>query len=443
MAARLLFVIFMCCLHEIQARGQKSELSVNPGEADVIFVCLLPGSVKHDTTCNLYFGEERSPVRTLTARENRNSKKYPWICQFFLPVDDILKRLLLVQQKDASCDYSLENKLNSFSPRSDPRSLADYVKGVSNSAVTMRTAKSTVSKFSFSTPTASVNLKPVSHRPQNTDTLTTVSTTDYVKGVSNSAVTMRTAKSTVSKFNFFTPTASVNLKPVSHRTQNTDTLTTVSTTAKSTVSKLSFSTSTASVNLKPVSHRPQNTDTLTTVSTTGLTVSHRLTSAHATSGHTTSGSDNHNPTIDMSSTTRTTGNVTSGNNKTEITDMWRIVAAVAGGGITAGIIVLVLTCLRVKKKNETPSHKRTRGNLTDDFICMNDIDKGGMSPSNNGVYSVITSPPGGDCPAGTEKLNRQKPQLEDSDVYHVYCTIPEKPAPSAKQDMVYSLLQTH
>ncbi|KAM4589065.1 uncharacterized protein PAE49_003411 isoform 2-T2 [Odontesthes bonariensis] len=230
MAARLLFVIFMCCLHEIQARGQKPELIVNPGEADVIFVCLLPGSVKHDTTCNLYFGEERSPVRTLTARESRNSKKYPWICQFFLPVDDILKRVLLVQQKDASCDYSLENKLNSLSPRSDPRSLADYVKGVSNSAVTMRTAKSTVSKFSFFTPTASVNLKPVSHRPQNTDTLTTVSTTDYVKGVSNSAVTMRTAKSTVSKFSFFTPTASVNLKPVSHRPQNTDTLTTVSTT---------------------------------------------------------------------------------------------------------------------------------------------------------------------------------------------------------------------
>ncbi|KAM4587242.1 uncharacterized protein PAE49_023269 isoform 4-T4 [Odontesthes bonariensis] len=390
MAARLLFVIFMCCLHEIQARGQKPELSVQQHDADVIFVCSLPGSVKHNTTCNLYFGEDGSPVRTLTVRESRSSKKNPWICQFFLPVDNILKRLLLVQQKDASCDYSLENKLNSFSPRSDPRSLADYVKGVSNSAVTMRTAKSTVSKF-----------------------------------------------------NFFTPTASVNLKPVSHRTQNTDTLTTVSTTAKSTVSKLSFSTSTASVNLKPVSHRPQNTDTLTTVSTTGLTVSHRLTSAHATSGHTTSGSDNHNPTIDMSSTTRTTGNVTSGNNKTEITDMWRIVAAVAGGGITAGIIVLVLTCLRVKKKNETPSHKRTRGNLTDDFICMNDIDKGGMSPSNNGVYSVITSPPGGDCPAGTEKLNRQKPQLEDSDVYHVYCTIPEKPAPSAKQDMVYSLLQTH
>ncbi|XP_075316109.1 uncharacterized protein LOC142376589 [Odontesthes bonariensis] len=280
MAARLLFVIFMSgCLHEIQARGQKSELSVNPGEADVIFVCLLPGSVKHDTTCNLYFGEERSPVRTLTARENRNSKKYPWICQFFLPVDDILKRLLLVQQKDASCDYSLENKLNSFSPRSDPRSLADYVKGVSNSAVTMRTAKSTVSKFSFSTPTASVNLKPVSHRPQNTDTLTTVSTT-------------------------------------------------------------------------------------------GLTVSHRLTSAHATSGHTTSGSDNHNPTIDMSSATRTTGNVTSGNNKTEITDMWRIVAAVAGGGITAGIIVLVLTCLTVKGGTETCSQKRKKAIFIGKSKCL-------------------------------------------------------------------------
>jgi len=35
--------------------------------------------------------------------------------------------------------------------------------------------------------------------------------------------------------------------------------------------------------------------------------------------------------------------------ETEISGMWRIVAAVAGGGITAAIILLVLTCPRVKR----------------------------------------------------------------------------------------------
>ncbi|XP_072239139.1 uncharacterized protein [Leuresthes tenuis] len=195
--------------------GQKPQLSVQQYEGDVSFVCSLPGSVKPDATCHLYFGEARRPVQTSTVRENRSSKANLWFCQFSLSVDDIIRRL--VQQKDASCDYSLKYELNSLSPRSDPRSLADYVKGVSNSAVTMTTAKSTVRKLRFSTSTASVNLKPVSHSTQNTDTLTTVSTT---------------AKSTVRKLRFSTSTASVNLKPVSHSTQNTDTLTTVSTTGR-------------------------------------------------------------------------------------------------------------------------------------------------------------------------------------------------------------------
>jgi len=104
--------------------GKKPQLSIHQSEGDVSFVCSLPGSVKTNTTCHLYFGEASRPVQTSTVRESRSSKKNPWFCQFILPVDDILKHLLLVQQKDASCDYRLENELNSLSPRSDPRSLA-------------------------------------------------------------------------------------------------------------------------------------------------------------------------------------------------------------------------------------------------------------------------------------------------------------------------------
>ncbi|KAE8298538.1 hypothetical protein D5F01_LYC03040 [Larimichthys crocea] len=43
---------------------------------------------------------------------------------------------------------------------------------------------------------------------------------------------------------------------------------------------------------------------------------------------------------------------------------------------------------------------------------------------------------------GSGKLNRQRPHNDDSDIYHVYATIPEEPSPSAL-NMVYSTVQAH
>lgn len=82
--------------------------------------------------------------------------------------------------------------------------------------------------------------------------------------------------------------------------------------------------------------------------------------------------------------------------------------------------------------------------LADDFVCLRNLDHGGLLPGGNDeVYSVITSVPGADCSPGSEKLSRQQSQNEDSDIYHVYATISEEPPASALNVMVYSTLQAH
>lgn len=52
-----------------------------------IFACSLAGSVKHDTTCNLYFAESSHPVKKTTLREN--SRTNQWSCQTKIPEDKL------------------------------------------------------------------------------------------------------------------------------------------------------------------------------------------------------------------------------------------------------------------------------------------------------------------------------------------------------------------
>ncbi|XP_068999082.1 uncharacterized protein [Embiotoca jacksoni] len=104
---------------------QKPQMSVHHDGDGVLLICSLPGSVKHDTTCNLYFGEGSRPVETTTIKKKRNSKKQ-WFCLFTVTLEDFQRFLHSVQQKEVSCDYSLESEPNSLSPRSDGYSLTDH-----------------------------------------------------------------------------------------------------------------------------------------------------------------------------------------------------------------------------------------------------------------------------------------------------------------------------
>nr|XP_024658337.1 uncharacterized protein LOC101485037 isoform X2 [Maylandia zebra] len=158
MSGLLLFVIFVISSPELQGQGQKPEMSVQHFNGEyVLITCSLPGSVKNDTRCNLYFGEASRPVLNPTVSKESRRKTKQRCCQFYVPVADFLKHLLLVQQKDASCDYSLESEPKSLSPRSDRYNMTDILaKECTMSPCTMTTAQ-----LSLSNPSASNNTTPV------------------------------------------------------------------------------------------------------------------------------------------------------------------------------------------------------------------------------------------------------------------------------------------
>ncbi|XP_071349547.1 uncharacterized protein [Trachinotus anak] len=155
--AGCLFVILMCSLHLIQVQGQKPQLSLEHFDGDlVLFTCSLPGSANNVTSCNLYFGERSRPVLTTTVWKKKTSTKR-WFCQISVKIDDFLRHLHFVQQKDASCDYNLGSEHNSSSPRSDGYNLTDIVEKESPTkpAFTMTTG------LTVSSPRASTPVTPV------------------------------------------------------------------------------------------------------------------------------------------------------------------------------------------------------------------------------------------------------------------------------------------
>ncbi|XP_060898894.1 uncharacterized protein LOC132977963 isoform X4 [Labrus mixtus] len=116
---------------------QKPELSLHhsPGEL-MVFTCSLPVSANHDTRCHLYFGEASRPVETNTIMSQTNKEKQSF-CQFYVNILNVLSQLRLVQQSEASCDYTLGDKPDSLSPRSDGYSLTNILKIESNRSPTM------------------------------------------------------------------------------------------------------------------------------------------------------------------------------------------------------------------------------------------------------------------------------------------------------------------
>ncbi|XP_019214424.1 cell wall integrity sensor MID2 isoform X2 [Oreochromis niloticus] len=432
MSGLLLLVIFVTChffltvsSHELQGQGQKPQMSVHHFDGEVQFVCSLPGSVKDDTRCNLYFGEASRAVLNQTVKKESSSKDQRF-CQFYVSVADFLRHLLLVQQKDASCDYSLESEPNSLSPRSDRYNMTHILAKESpttkvNSPCTMTTA------LSLSNPSASNNTTPVTPLSE-------------VPNLQNPTSQKKTSASRITT----TKSTSTTAKPQ----QDSSPSTTVNSPSKSAESSLTArraSTSTSTVD----SPSDEVSRKINTKSSFTLTTAESSLSSFSVSTSTTS--------------------VISPSGMRTLT----VVLVVVGSGVTVGAILLVLALFRSKRRTEGYSLKRTRTNIqgivvlliytiprtvfihlltelyylppaADDFVCMTNIDPGRMLPEgDDGAYSVITSIPGASCATGAEKLNKQERKEQDSDIYHPYATISEKPAAPVSQDMTYSMLQAH
>ncbi|XP_038553357.1 uncharacterized protein LOC119886590 isoform X2 [Micropterus salmoides] len=432
MAGRLLFVILMSLLppklvvnspvitetSSIATHSQKPVLSLShhPGEL-VIFACSLPGSADNDTRCNLYFGEESRPVVTTTIWGKSNSKTNQKFCPFTVTIDDLRRYLHSVQQSYSTCDYSLGGEPNSLSPRSDGYRLNDIVESESFMPPTKSTATDLPGASTVVTP-----VKPAS---------------DIVEIESHMTQTKPT----------FTMTT-VNLETASHTTQTMSTFTmTTGTTLYTglTVSKYHAST--------PTTPSKQTSGLTVRPSITGSFISTSLTPVKPTPGQTLykPSFTSQNPSSVSEIATEsgaTAGPSSSPDNVIEDmrqeTFLWKLIAVAAGFGVTVGVILMGLALLCTKRRTERCSYKRTQASDTDDFVCLRNLDHGGLLPGGNDeVYSVITSVPGADCSPGSEKLSRQQSQNEDSDIYHVYATISEEPPASALNVMVYSTLQAH
>ncbi|XP_056256919.1 uncharacterized protein LOC130184850 isoform X2 [Seriola aureovittata] len=172
MAGRL-FVILMCSFHQIQVQGQKPEISLTYFDGDhFLFTCSLPGSANDSTSCNLYFGETTRPVLTTTLWRTKSSPKQLF-CQFTVNTDDFLRHMHFVQQKDASCDYSLGSERNSLSPRSDVKNLTDIVERESPT----KPVFSTTTGLTVSRPHASTPVTPVKTASDIVEIVSTFTTT--------------------------------------------------------------------------------------------------------------------------------------------------------------------------------------------------------------------------------------------------------------------------
>ncbi|XP_027135628.1 uncharacterized protein LOC109140653 [Larimichthys crocea] len=367
-----------------------------PGEY-VLFTCSLPGSADHDTTCNLYFGESSRPVNTTTIGTKRNSNNQ-WFCQFTVTIEDLMRRLRSVQQSDASCDYSSRSKPNPLFPRSDGYSLTGIMEKESSTTTTESTfAVTTVDPTLHESSTES----PVT--PPDPAPDVTVSSPGDSTFVLSSPVTP--SSGTVEEESWMTQTVM---------------------------------TFTMTTGLDADATTPETP----AEQTSGLTVS----TPHVTTPETPAKQTSVDQTLHESNNKANLSPVTPPKPAPETKKwkwkIWMLVIVVTSFGVIVGVTFVGVTLL-CTKRTERYSDQRTQANVTDDVMCMQSLDHGGLLPAGDDeAYSVITSVPGADCPAGSKKLDRQRPQNEDSDIYHVYATIPEEPSPSAL-NMVYSTVRAH
>ncbi|XP_008304050.1 chitinase 3-like isoform X3 [Stegastes partitus] len=131
--------------------------------------------------------------------------------------------------------------------------------------------------------------------------------------------------------------------------------------------------------------------------------------------------------------------VTQTNSSPEL-QKWMFIA-LPGFGVTVGIIVLGVTVVCYKTRSEKKFRKRSQVNMSDDFMSMTNIDCGEQLPAGTEAYSMINFVPAAE--RRTELPTRQASRNENSDVYHVYATIPDDPPATTLMNTTYSTIQAH
>nr|XP_046168882.1 uncharacterized protein LOC124004144 [Oncorhynchus gorbuscha] len=122
--------------------------------------------------------------------------------------------------------------------------------------------------------------------------------------------------------------------------------------------------------------------------------------------------------------------------------LWQAAVGVASGvGVFLVGLTAVCLCRRTKKTNSQRPTARQDDHRQYDLVSMGAVSSGVMVDSGDaGINSQITSVLSMFMPSGP--VDTQAFANEHSDTYHVYSSIPDRPATSAQPDGLYSL-QTH
>ncbi|XP_064857767.1 mucin-3A-like isoform X4 [Oncorhynchus nerka] len=408
----------------VKIADPKPDITVNIDE-DFNIICLIPGSVSPDTTCNLYVGEESQPSFTAKIMKRKaTSASRQQFCQFTPKHSDLISRLQSVRRKEVTCDYRLSSGPNSLSPRSDGHSFAHLV-GVHISDPT-----------TIQTPSIAVSLTP---GPRSTlPPSTTVSPTE-VSTVTSTLTPDTTARPSTSLTSPLTPSTAVN--PTSGGQSVTESVLAVSTVT---------STLTPDITVRPTSLTSPLAPSTAVNHTSDLTVSPTLTTDTPKS-----------PTERGQSSTDSVVNSNS-QKRVWVVQLWQTTVCMASGvGVFWMGLTAVCLCRRTKKTSSQRSTARQDDHSQYDLV-MGAMSSAGMLDSrdagiyslitfvpstffhseNAGIYSLITSVPSTSVPPGPFEENGKSSENDNSDMYHVYNSIPDRPATSAQPDGFYSLLQT-
>ncbi|XP_045078992.1 uncharacterized protein LOC121574647 isoform X2 [Coregonus clupeaformis] len=391
--------------------GQKPNITVSLKE-NLIITCLIPGSVSPDTPCNLYVGEQSQYFIRAPIRKKKHTDSKGWFCQFFVAESDLIRRLQSVRRKEVSCDYRVSSEPNSLSPRSDG--------------------------YRF---TVGLTPGPRSTLPAST----TVSPTEDT-----------TVRPTTSLTSPLTPSTAVN--PTSGGQSSTESV------LGSTVT----STLTPDITVRPTSLTSPFAPSTAVNLISDLTVSPTLTSDTPKS-----------PTERGQSSTDSVVN-SNGQKRVLAVQLWQAAVGMASG---VGMFLMGMTAVCLCRRNKKNYSQRptaiqddhSRLSVLDDLV-MGAVSSAGMLDSRDAginslitfvpstflpsgpvqvsanedvdsenvrIYSLITSVPSTSIPSGPFEENGQSSENDNSDVYHVYSSIPDRPATSAQPDGLYSLLQAH
>ncbi|KAM9534632.1 uncharacterized protein ACWYII_039506 [Salvelinus alpinus] len=125
--------------------------------------------------------------------------------------------------------------------------------------------------------------------------------------------------------------------------------------------------------------------------------------------------------------------------------LWQAAVSVASGvGVLLVGLTAVCLCRRTKKTNSQRPTARQDDHRQYDLVSMGAVSSGVMVDSGDaGIDSQIPSVLSTFMPSGPVDVDTQAFANEHSDTYHVYSSIPDRPATSAQPDGLYSLLQTN